>query len=69
MNTLKPLNDLKFNNIVFGNTMNSEGGVGAIFLDFRTTPSSPTLKVRNKNGGMLHYFSIIIPTNVIKEYS
>ena len=49
--------------------MNSEGGVGVIFLDFRTTPSSPTLKVRNKNGGMLHYFSIIIPTNVIKEYS
>lgn len=69
MNTLKPLNDLKFNNIIFGNTMNSEGGVGVIFLDFRTTPSSPTLKVRNKNGGMLHYFSIIIPTNVIKEYS
>ena len=69
MNTLKPLNDLKFNNIVFGNTMNSEGGVGTIFLDFRTTPSSPTLKIRNKNGGVLHYFSIIVPTNVIKEYS
>lgn len=69
MNTLKPLNDLKFNNIIFGNTMNSEGGVGVIFLDFRTTPSSPTLKVRNKNGGVLHYFSIIIPTNVIKEYN
>lgn len=69
MNTLKLSNDIKFNNIIFGNTMNSEGGVGTIFLDFRTTPSSPTLKVRNKNGGMLHYFSIIIPTNVIKEYS
>ena len=52
--------------IIQGNTVNERYESGVIFLDYRE--DLPVLKIKNSNGGLTHYFDILLPLNIINRW-
>lgn len=66
ISTINIKNKYDFKYIIQGNTVNERYESGVIFLDYRE--DLPVLKIKNSNGGLTHYFDILLPLNIINRW-
>lgn len=66
ISTINIKNKYDFKYIIQGHTINERYESGVIFLDYRE--GVPVLKIKNLNGGLMHYFDILLPLNIINRW-
>ena len=66
ISTIEIKNKYDFKYVIQGHTINNRYESGVIFIDFREDTTS--LKIKNSNGGIKHYFDIMLPLNIINEW-
>ena len=66
ISTINIKNKYDFKYIIQGHTINERYESGVIFLDYRE--GVPVLKIKNLNGGLIHYFDILLPLNIINRW-